>query len=80
MTRLMRTHSAFEVAATFTTLARHDDARIAETARTSVSLLADQFGRARGIGVIMAQRALTGALPPETIKGLATAFVRQLTR
>jgi hypothetical protein len=76
--RLMRTSDLKTVADAFASLARHDDPRIAETARDGISLLADQFGRARGAGVVMAQRALTGALPSDTIAGLATAFVRQL--
>lgn len=76
--RLMRTSDAHTVAATFARLAQHDDPQIAMTARSGLTLLTDQFGRARGIGVEMAQRALAGALPSDTIVGLATAFVRQL--
>ena len=76
--RLMRTCDATKVAATFSDLIRHDDPRIADTARTGIALLVDQFGRVRGPGVALAQRSLAGALPPDTIAGLATAFVRQL--
>ncbi|WP_405142136.1 hypothetical protein OG589_33385 [Sphaerisporangium sp. NBC_01403] len=40
-------------------------------------LLHDQFGSARGDGVQMAVRALTGDLPEERIRLLAPAFVRE---
>jgi hypothetical protein len=76
--RLMRASSIQAVSASFASLLHHEDERIAGTAATGLELLADQFGRARGVGVVMAQRTLAGALPPETIEALATAFTRAL--
>lgn len=76
--RLMRTSNARTVSASFASLLRHEDKRIARTAATGLELLADQFGRARGVGVTMAQRNLAGALPPATIEALATGFTRGL--
>jgi hypothetical protein len=76
--RLMRVSKIRAVSASFASLLQHEDERIAGTAATGLELLADQFGRARGVGVVMAQRTLAGALPPDTIEALATAFTRGL--
>ena len=74
----MRVSNIRAVSASFASLLQHADERIAGTAATGLELLADQFGRGRGVGVAMAQRTLAGALPPETIEALATAFTRGL--
>jgi len=76
--RLMRVSNIRAVSASFARLLQHEDRRIAGTAATGLELLADQFGRGRGVGVAMATRTLAGALPPETIEALATAFTRGL--
>jgi hypothetical protein len=76
--RLMRTSGIRAVAASFTALTNHEDERIASTAAQGLSMLKEQFGRPRGVGVQMAQRALAGALPPQTIEALATAFTREM--
>lgn len=76
--RLMRTSDPHEVGVTFADLLEETDLRINQTALAGVGFLKDQFGRARGPGVEMAVRALAGAMPEETIRGLATAYVRGL--
>src|ERR1039457_1812036 len=78
--RLMRASSAAAVRAALGRLAEHDDDRISETARIGIGYLTEQFGRPRSPGVLMAIRALAGALPEDTIRGLATAYVREIGR
>jgi len=75
---LMRVSNIRAVSASFARLLQHEDRRIAGTAAIGLELLANQFGRGRGVGVAMATRTLAGALPPETIEALATAFTRGL--
>lgn len=77
--RLMRTTDTSKTSATFTRLLDHEDPRIADTAQEGLSLLSSQFGRARGVGISWAQRALEGALPASTIEALATAFMREVS-
>ncbi len=74
--RLMRTSDPSKVSDALTHLLSHEDPRIANTALEGIGLLSGQFGRARGVGIRWAQSALTGALPADTIEGLATAFIR----
>jgi hypothetical protein len=76
--RLMRTSNARKASATFSALLADPDVRIAETARAGIILLMEQFGRARSVGVVMAQNTLAGAMPAEAIEALATAFIRNL--
>jgi hypothetical protein len=76
--RLMRTSNPRAVGATFSALLGHSDERICLTAWTGLGYLKDQFGRIRGVGIQMAEQALTGAMPLETIRGLATAYLREL--
>jgi hypothetical protein len=76
--RLMRTSDARAVAATFGVLLQDSDERIQRTAETGLEYLHALFGRVRGDGIAMAERALTGALTAETVQGLATAYVREL--
>jgi hypothetical protein len=76
--RLMRTSEIRAVRASFTALIHHEDERVATTAEQGLHLLIEQFGRPRAVGVEMAQRALAGALPQQTIEALATAFTRNL--
>ena len=74
MIRLLRASDVRSVSAAFTKMIAHDDLRIAATARTGLDLLSEQVGRAPGPGITMAQNALAGAFPTDTIEGLATAF------
>lgn len=76
--RLMRMSDIRAVSASFTALMKNEDERIASTAAQGLGMLIDQFGRPRGVGIEMAQRGLAGALPPQTIEALATAFIRNL--
>lgn len=76
--RMMRTSELREVSATFVGLLNHPDTRISQTAKNGLTFLKDQFGRVRGSGIIMAERALAGALPADTIRGLAMAYAREL--
>jgi hypothetical protein len=76
--RLMRTSDPRKVGTTFGQLLVHADPRIKETTQTGLGFLKEQFGRVRGSGIEMAQRALAGALAEDTIRGLATAYVREL--
>jgi hypothetical protein len=76
--RLMSVSNPRLVGATFDELLQHPDERISQTARIGIGHLKEQFGRVRGLGVQMAEQALTGAMPVETIRGLATAYTREL--
>jgi len=76
--RLMSTSNPRTVALTFSELLQHSDERISQTARAGLGYLKEQFGRVRGSGVGMAEQALTGAMSIETIRGLATAYTREL--
>jgi hypothetical protein len=76
--RLMRTSNVRVVSATFSDLLRNPDDRISRTAAIGLRSLKEQFGQVRSPGIQMAERALAGALPAETIRGLATAYVREL--
>jgi len=76
--RLMRTSSPQIVSARFSELLADPDDRISQTAIIGLGYLKEQFGRIRGSGIQMAERALVGAMSIETIRGLATAYVREL--
>lgn len=76
--RLMRTSDPRAVATTFSGLLANADDRISQTASLGLRYLKEQFGRVRGPGIQMAERALTGALSEDTVRGLATAYVREL--
>ncbi len=76
--RLMRTSDPHDVGVTFGQLLENVDPRIKGTTLTGLGFLKEQFGRARGSGIELARRALAGALAEDTIRGLATAYVREL--
>lgn len=76
--RMMRASDPRDIGAIFAELLVNTDVRIKGTASMGLSLLKDQFGRARGPGIEMAERSLAGAIPADTIRGLAIAYVREL--
>jgi hypothetical protein len=76
--RLISTADADTVAGTFHRLLSHP--RVADTTRTGLGLLHEQFGAARTIGVDMAARALGGSVPDSQVRMVAPAFIRELPR
>lgn len=76
MLRLMRTSDVDAVAETCRRLLGH--AEVGPVVWTGLGYLREQFGRARGRGVLMAQRNLEGVVPPGLVAGVATAYVRRL--
>ncbi|MFL6111786.1 MAG: hypothetical protein ACJ786_10595 [Catenulispora sp.] len=74
--RLMIGSNVEDVAATFDRLRQSEE--IAEIVRTGLARLHTQFGRPRAPGVVLAQQALSGAVPPERVTAIATTYVGQL--
>jgi hypothetical protein len=74
--RLMIGSNVEDVAATFARLRQSEE--ITEVVRTGLARLRAQFGRPRAPGVVLAQQALAGAVPPERVAAFATTYLGQL--
>jgi hypothetical protein len=74
--RLMIGGNVEDVAATFDRLRLSEE--IADVVRTGLARLRAQFGRPRAPGVVLAQEALSGAVPPARVAAIATTYVSQL--
>jgi hypothetical protein len=75
--RLMMTSQAADVGLTLAGLMA-DDA-VAEVAREGLARLQQQFGAPRAPGTELAVAALEGAMPEQTVRALAPAYIRDLT-
>jgi len=76
--RLMQASSPTEVGATLSRILDHE---IAGTATTeALDYLDGLFGRRGRPGIVMAARALRGAMPEDRITALCTAYCAELLR
>jgi hypothetical protein len=74
--RLMIGSNIEDVVATFDRLRQHEE--ITAIVRTGLTRLRVQFGRPGAPGVVLAQQALAGAVPPGRVAAIATTYAAQL--